>query len=347
MAIMKAARLHKIGERLRLDKVPLPSLGVEDVLIDVKASGICHSDINYQRGISPVGKMPITLGHEIAGVIAEIGDKVQGVEKGDRVCVHYVLSCGRCRFCLVGKENLCDHYKMIGKDVDGGFAEYVKAPARNIIKLPNLIPFEQGAIIGCAVSTAFHALRRARINAGETVVVYGVGGVGIHAVQLAAKVFGAGKVIAVDVSEEKLKAARKVGADEIVNAHEEKPAERIKEITGGRLSDVVLDFVGLKDTIEEAINCAGKGGRILLVGISSDEITISPYKTIIGKEMEIIGVNDHLKSEMIQLINLVESGKIDISNSITHMVTLENVNYGMEILEKKIGNPIKVVVIPE
>lgn len=344
MAKMKAAQLHKIGEKLRLDYVPIPTLDAEDVLVNVKASGICHSDINYREGISPVGKLPIILGHEIAGIISEVGPHVWTVDKGDRVCVHYVLSCGKCSFCITGKDNLCEHYKMIGKDVDGGFAEFIKVPVRNVLKLPNSIPFEQGAIIGCAVSTAFHALRRGRVNIGETVVIYGVGGVGIHAVQLAAKVFGAGKVIAVDISEEKLKIAKKVGADEVVNAIKEKPMERIKEITNGKLSDVALDFVGSTFTIEEAINCVGKGGRMLIVGIGSEEITVSPYKTIIGKEIEIIGVNDHLESEMIQLVNLVDSKKIDLSTSITHRVQLEDVNYGMEILEKKIGNPIRIVV---
>ncbi|MEM3627566.1 MAG: zinc-binding dehydrogenase [Candidatus Bathyarchaeia archaeon] len=342
--MMKAARLHRIGEKLSIDNVPVPDLGSRDVLVDVKASGICHTDINYREGVSPVGKLPIILGHEIAGVIAEVGDKVEAIEKGDRVCVHYVLSCGECRFCITGRENLCEKYQMIGKHVDGGFAEYIKVPARNVLKLPKAISFEQGAIMGCAVSTAFHALKRGRINVGDTVVIYGVGGVGVHAIQLAAKVFGAGRLIAVDVSEEKLKLAQKLGADEVINAAEEKPLERIKEMTDGRLADVALEFIGLRNTIEEAISCVGKGGRMLVVGICPEDIRVAPHRTIIGKEMEIIGVNDHLKSEMAQLIKLVSSGKINLSDSITHRVQLEEVNRGMEILEKKIGNPVRIVI---
>lgn len=341
---MKAARLHRIAEKLRIDNVPVPDLGSKDVLVDVMASGICHTDINYREGVSPVGKLPIILGHEIAGVIAEVGDQVEDVKESDRVCVHYVLSCGECRFCIAGRENLCEKYQMIGKHVDGGFAEYIKVPARNVLKLPEAIPFEQGAIMGCAVSTAFHALRRGRINVGDTIVIYGVGGVGVHAVQLAAKVFGAGKVIAVDISEEKLKIAQKLGADEVVNAAEEKPLERIKEMTDGRLADVALEFIGLRSTIEEAISCVGKGGRMLIVGICPEDIRVAPHRTIIGKELEIIGVNDHLKSEVAQLIKLVSSGKIDLSGSITHRVQLEDVNHGMEILEKNIGNPVRVVI---
>jgi len=342
---MKAARLHRIGEKLRIDEVQVPRVGAHEVLVDVKASGICHSDLNYRDGTAPVGKLPITLGHEVAGVIAEVGDRVKEVKEGDRVCVHYVISCGSCFFCSSGRENLCEEYRMIGKDVDGGFAEYIRVPARNVLKLPETVPFEQGAIMGCAVSTPFHALRRSRLVVGETAVIYGVGGLGVHAVQLASKIFGAGKVIAVDVSEEKLRLAKQLGADEVVNAAEEDPAESIKEITNGKLADVALDFVGLRKTIEKAIDCVGKGGRTVIVGIGPEDVQVSPYGSLIAKEMELIGVNDHLKSEMAQLVRLVESGRLDLSTSITHRVPLEEVNRGMEILEKKIGNPVRVVAV--
>lgn len=342
---MKAARLHRIGVELSLDHVEIPDVGVEDVLVKIRASGLCHSDLNYRNGLSPVGKLPIILGHEIAGVVAGVGDKVKDLKEGDRVCIHYILSCGNCIFCSAGRENLCERYQMIGKNVDGGFAEYITVPARNALKLPEKIPFEQGAIIGCAVSTAFHALRRGRVSAGDTVAIYGVGGVGVHAVQLAAKIFGAERVIAVDISDEKLKTATKVGATEVVNASKEDPLERINEITEGKLANVVFEFIGARKTIEKAINCVGKGGRMVIVGIGSEDVRLSPYKIVIGREMEIVGVNDHLKSEMVQLIKLVGSGKIDLSDSITHRLPLEDVNHGIEILENKIGNPLRIVIV--
>ena len=341
--LMKAARLHRVGENLSIEHVNVPKVGPAEVLVEIRASGICHSDINYRDGVSPVGQLPITLGHEIAGIVSETGDRVEGIEEGDRVCVHYVLSCGNCLFCRTDRENYCEQYRMIGKDVDGGFAEYIKVPARNVLKLPETVPFEQGCILGCAVSTAFHALRRGRTGAGDTVVVYGVGGLGAHALQLA-KNLQAGQLIAVDVSDEKLKLARGLGADEVVNAATDDPSERIRELTDGKLANVVLDFVGQSKTIEKAIDCVGKGGRVVLVGIGRDDITVSPYGTIIGKEMELIGVNDHLRSELAQLIKLVDSGKIDLSASVTHTVRLEDVNSGIRILEEKIGNPIRVVV---
>jgi len=344
--MMKAAKLYSIGEGMKIDLVKVPKARVNDVLVDIRASGICHSDLNYRDGLSPVGKLPIILGHEIAGVVAAVGDDVEGIKIGNRVCVHYVVSCRHCLYCRTGRENFCEKYQMIGKDVDGGLAEYIAVPAVNVLKLPDAIPFEQGAIMGCAVSTAYHALKRGRVMPGETVVIYGVGGLGIHAVQLAARIFGAGKVIAVDVLDEKLKLAKKLGADEIINAANDEPAKSIKTMTNAKLADVVLDFVGFRSTIEKGIECVGKSGRIVIAGLGKvEDITVSPYKSIIGKEMEIIGVNDHYKSELATLIQLTSSGKLDLSNSVTHRVSLDDVNLGIEILEKKIGNPVRVVVV--
>jgi 2-desacetyl-2-hydroxyethyl bacteriochlorophyllide A dehydrogenase len=341
---MKAARLHRIGEELRIDNVEEPEVGPNDVIVDIRASGICHSDLNYRDGVSPVGRLPIILGHEIAGLVSKKGERVKGIEEGDRVCVHYIRSCGNCSFCRSNRENFCEEYQMIGKDIDGGFAEYIRVPASNVLKLPGALPFEQGCTLGCAVSTTYHALRRGRIGAGDTVVIYGVGGLGAHAIPLA-KIFKAEKVVAVDISDEKLKLAKKLGVDEIVNATVEDPAQRIEEITKGKLADLVLDFVGAAKVIEQEIRCVGKGGRMVLVGISQDDIRLSPYKTIIGKEMELIGVNDHLRSELAELIDIVASGKMDLSTSITHRVHLNDVNTGLRILEERIGNPIRVVVV--
>jgi len=342
---MRAVRLHRIGEALSVDEVPRPTPGPGEVLVDIKASGVCHSDLNYRDGVGTVGHLPIILGHEIAGVVAEIGEGVEDFEVDDRVVVHYVLSCGGCRYCAVGKENLCEHYAMIGKDVDGGFAEYIAVPARNLVKLPEGLSLEQGAILGCAVSTPLHALKRADLKPGESVVVYGVGGLGIHAVQLASKIFGASLVIAVDVAEYKLELAKRLGADAVINPRYEDPVERVREETDERMADIVLDLVGRRETILRGIECVGRGGRMILVGIGPEDITLSPYRTIIGKEMSIIGVNDHLKSELYQLIDLISSGRLDLSASVTHRLPLEEANRAMEMLENRLDNPIRIVLV--
>ena len=342
---MIAARMHRIGDELSLDRVRIPAIAPSEVLVDVKASGICHSDINYRNGIAPVGTLPITLGHEISGIVAKTGVRVTGVHEGDKVLVHYVVSCGKCVFCRSGHENFCVHYKMMGKDIDGGFAEFAKVPARSIVKLPEMLPFEQAAIMGCAVPTAYHALKRGRTLPGDAVVILGVGGLGVHAIQLATRIFRAGSVVAVDVLDWKLKLAKDLGAQATVNAAKQDVPEAIGRITDGRFADVVVDFVGHRRTMEQAIASTGKGGRTVLVGITKDSVQISPYKTIIGKEMEVVGVDDHLKSELVELVRLVRSRKVDLSRSVTHRVKLETINRGFRILESKREKAVRVVML--
>ena len=341
---MIAARLHKIHDSLRLDKISIPRIGPNEVLLEVRASGICHSDVNYRDGIAPVRRLPITLGHEIAGFVAARGRRVRGFHVGERAVVHYVSSCGRCTYCRTDRENHCTSYRMIGKDVDGGFAEYAVVPARSLVRLPETIPFEQGAILGCAVVTAYHAQRRGRVQASDTVVVMGVGGLGMHAVQLAKKIFRARRVVAVDRFDWKLKQARGFGASDLVNASTHDAARAVGRLTDGMLGDVVLDFVGSERTIQQGIDCVGKGGRFVLVGIGAKSITLSPYRSIIGKEIELIGVDDHLKTELQELVGFARSGRIDLSHSVTHTVPLEDINDGFRILEDENEKPVRVVV---
>ncbi|HDI42713.1 MAG TPA: alcohol dehydrogenase [Candidatus Bathyarchaeota archaeon] len=343
--IVKAAQLYEVGKDLRIVDVPVPEVGPGDVLVRIRASGLCHSDIHYRDGVSPVGRLPIILGHEIAGVVERVGAEVDGVKPGDRVCIHYQLSCGDCIYCTTGREYLCDRGAMIGKHVDGGFAEYISVPARNVLKIPEGIPFEQAAIIGCAVSTPFHALRIADLRPGEAVAVYGVGGIGIHAVQLASKVFNASPVIAIDLVEEKLQLARRLGADETINAGEVDPVDAISEITDGRMVDVAVEAVGLAKTAEQTVRSVGKAGRSVFIGIGGETIKIQPYTQLITKEAKILGSSDHTKQEMQTILKLVKAGKIDLTHSITHWIHLEEINEAMQTLRKNIGNPIRIVII--
>jgi len=341
---MKAARLHSIGAELRIDRVPVPRVSANSLLVQIKASGICHSDLNYRDGVAPVANLPITLGHEIAGVVAGKGIGVKDFRIGERVLVHYVWSCGRCSYCRSNRENYCNSYRMIGKDVDGGFAQYATIPVGSAVKLPEAIPFEQAAIMGCAVPTAYHALKRGRVQSGDNVVIFGVGGLGMHAVQLAKKIFHARTIIAIDRFEWKLKRAKNFGATDTVNAITHDPEEAVRRMTESKLADVVLDFVGSERTHQQGVGCVGKGGRLVLVGIGAKSMTVSPYRTIIGKEIEIVGVDDHLKTELIRLVSLVRSRRVDLSRSITHKVTLEDINEGFRMLEDKNEKPIRVVV---
>ena len=182
---MKAVRLVKIGQPLRMQEVPTPRIEQQDVLVRVKAAGICHSDAHYRAGVSLVRSLPLTLGHEVAGVVEQTGSQVDNVKPGDRVCLHYMVTCGDCYYCSTGNEQFCTSGAMIGKHRDGAYAEYISVPSRNALPLPDELSFEEGAVLMCSSATSFHALRKAEVKPGETVVIFGVGGLGMSAIQLA------------------------------------------------------------------------------------------------------------------------------------------------------------------
>jgi propanol-preferring alcohol dehydrogenase len=318
---MKAVRLVKIGQPLEMHDVPIPKVGPQDVLVKVKAAGICHSDAHYRAGASPVRPLPMTLGHEVAGVVEEVGETVAGLQPGDGVCLHYMVTCGNCEYCNMGSEQFCTSGSMIGKYQPGGYADYICLPARSVFKLPEEIPFEQAAIMMCSSSTSFHALQKARLKAGETVAIFGVGGLGMSAVQLA-YAMGALQVYGVDLNPDKLALAEEYGAIPI-KADQVNAAEEIKRLTGDNGVDVALELIGLSVTMRQAIDCVGVFGRIALVGINEETIEIDPYGELLGREAEIIGVSDHLASEILALIDFVRSGKLDLSKVIAHTIPLD------------------------
>jgi len=342
---MKAVRLIEIGQPLQMQDVPLPSVGDRDVLVRIRAAGICHSDVHYRNGTSPVGPLPQTLGHEIAGVVEEVGSQVNRIKSGDRVCLHYLVTCGDCIYCSRGNEQFCVEGMMLGKHCDGGYAEYIAVPARGVVPLPDEIPFEHGAVLMCASSTSFHALLKARLRSGETVAVFGVGGLGMSAIQLA-RALGALDVYAVDINGDKLKLAEKYGAIP-VNAAEVDPASEIQRLTGGRGIDVTLELIGLPQTMRQAVQSLGVLGRAVLVGITDEPFEIYSYLELLGKEGEVIGCSDHLLQELPLLIELARRGTLDLSNVVTRTVPLDAdaINEVLDALEQ-FGGDARTVIIP-
>lgn len=342
---MKAVRLVKPGSSLEEEEIEIPSLGASDVLIGVKAAGICHSDVHYRAGVSPVEPLPLTLGHEVAGVVEETGADVNGLAVGDRVCVHYLVTCGHCVFCEAGTEQFCVTAQMIGKHRDGGYAEFIVMPERSVFRLPDEIPFEQGSILMCSSATSLHALNKARLRPGETVAIFGVGGLGISAVQLA-RYFGAAEVFAVDINPSKLALAERFGAIP-VNASARNSVEQIQELTRGRGVDVALELVGLPATMRQAVQSLAILGRAALVGLTQETLEIAPYSEVLNKEAEIIGVSDHLASEIPLLLDLARTGKLDLSHGVIRTIPLEAgaVNGVLDRLEK-FGDDVRVVITP-
>ncbi|HST31227.1 MAG TPA: zinc-binding dehydrogenase, partial [Chthoniobacterales bacterium] len=318
---MKAARLTKIGQPLEDVEVPVPEIGPSEILIRVAACGICHSDAHYRAGISKIDNLPVTPGHEIAGVVEKVGHDVTAVAPGARVCLHYLVHCGTCEFCRRGLEQFCTTVQMIGKHRDGGYAEFIKVPAKNAFPLPDEIPFEVGAIMMCSSATTLHALNKARLKSGESVAIFGFGGLGFSALQLA-HALNCGQIYVVEINPTKLASAKKLGAIPI-DANGRDPVEQIKEATKGKGVDVSLELIGSAKTMRQAVQSLGVLGRAALIGLTKESMSICPYVEVINKEAEIIGVSDHLASEIPSLIEFARSGKLRFPPEALRVVDLD------------------------
>jgi 2-desacetyl-2-hydroxyethyl bacteriochlorophyllide A dehydrogenase len=323
----------------------VPTPGPHDVLIRVRAAGICHSDVHYRAGISPARPLPITLGHEVAGTVEASGEAVTTCQPGDRVCVHYLATCGLCHYCRQGTEQFCPGVAMVGKQRDGGYAEFLLMPARSVFRLPEEIPFAHGAIMMCSSATSLHALNQARLRAGETVAVFGIGGLGSSAIQLA-RACGAVEVFAIDIRPRKLELARGLGAVAIDGAQTD-PMRELHRLTNGRGVDVALELVGSPVTMRQAVGALAVKGRAALAGITANSFEIRPYAELLNKEAEVIGVSDHLAQELPRLLEWARRGNLDFSHILTRTIPLEAnaVNAVLDNLEQ-FGDDVRVVIEP-
>lgn len=342
---MRAVRLVEVGKPLQMQDVPIPSFGDRDVLVRVRAAGICHSDAHYRSGRAPVRPLPMTLGHEVAGVIEKIGTQVRRASVGQRVCLHYNITCGDCYHCSTGNDQFCSSCLMLGHYTNGGYAEYIAVPERNVIPLPDEIPFKQGATLMCASATSYHALRKSRLRAGETVAVFGVGGLGMSAIQLA-RAFGALEVFAVEINDEKLKMASAYGAVPI-NAGAVDPVAEIRRLTNAKGVDVALELIGLPKTMRQAVQCVGVMGRAVIAGLSDKPIEIDTYRELLGNEVEIIGSNDHLLQELPLLVDMARRKVLDTSRVVTRTIPLdaEAINQTLDALDRFSGG-VRTVIVP-
>ena len=335
---MRAVRLTQVGKPLEEAEVDLPEIGASDVLIRVAASGICHSDEHYRAGISRIDRFPVTLGHEIAGWIEKVGGDIKHVTRGDRVCVHYLAHCGSCEFCTRGLEQFCCTGEMIGKHRDGGYAEFIKVPGRNAFVLPDEISFEIGAIMMCSSATALHALNKARLKPGESIAIFGFGGLGFSALQLA-RTFDCDQIYVVETNATKLASIEKLGAVPI-DANKGNPIEQIADATKGKGADVSLELIGSAKTMRQAVQCLGSLGRAALVGLTAESMSIFPYTELINKEVEIIGVSDHLAAELPTLIEFARSGKLRFPPDALRFVDfdVEQINASLNAFQNSIDH---------
>jgi len=342
---MRALRLERVNAPIVGVELPTPVPARGEVLVRVKAAGICHSDAHYRAGRSASLRAPVTLGHEVAGEVTAVGAGVTTHAEGDRVCLHYLVTCGRCDHCAAGREQFCPTGAMIGHHRDGGYAEFIVVPARNAVPLPDAIPFAHGAAMMCSSSTSLHALRRGRMAAGESVAVIGVGGLGISAVQLA-RALGASAVYAVDLDPAKLAVAARFGAIP-VDARDGEAVQAVREATRGRGVDVALELVGAPATMRQSLQMLAVHGRAVIAGLSRTAMEVDTYRELLGPETELIGSNDHLLTELPFLLDLASRKVLDLTDVVVRSVPLDAavVNGVLDDLDA-FRAPLRTVIVP-
>lgn len=323
--------------------MPTPSPGPGEVLVRVVGCGMCHTDLHYlDHGVKTFKEPPIILGHEAAGTVEKLGDGSADVAEGDRVLIPAVLSCGTCRYCRRGRENICDNLVMLGNNMDGAYAEFVVVPASQLISVPASIPLERASIIADAVSTPYHAVKhRGRVQAGDIVAVVGCGGVGLNVVQCAT--LAGARVVAIDVSEQRLDIARTLGAVETVNPNEvERIDKHVRKLTDGGV-DVAFEAIGNPKTIRVAYSLLRRGGRLCVIGYSADEVTLSAAK-LMYFELEVVGSLGCGAGEYPEIIGLVEAGRLRLDIIVSGCIPLDDINDGFDRLRR--GEGVRWVVTP-
>ncbi|MBI5157756.1 MAG: zinc-binding dehydrogenase [Acidimicrobiia bacterium] len=338
---MRALQITAVGSPLMAVTMADPEPGPGEVLVQVGAAGICRSDVHYRSGHRRVPGVPLVPGHEVAGSIVGLGSGVAAERLGQRVCLHYLITCGRCAACRGGAEQFCETGAMIGLDRQGGYAELIVVPAANAIVVPAAVSTEAAAVMMCSTATVLHALRRGAMQRGERVVVLGAGGLGLSAVQVA-RALGASRVFAVDVNPVKLAAAERHGAVGIDGR-----GDVVAAVWAAGGADVALELVGIAALVHTAVAVLAPGGRAVAVGITNDEFGLDPFRDLVLSERSIVGSADHLAGEVAEVLAMAAEGRIDAAAAITSRIPLEAdaVNAAMDRLEG-FGDDIRTVISP-
>ena len=327
---MRAGRITVSTRQFEVVVVPTPDAGAGQVRIKVAAAGVCLSDVHFLESILSPGYLNgdhVTLGHEVAGVIDQVGAGVTTATVGDRVVV------------IAGERNAENHITTMGFDYDGGWAEYVVTKAELVAAIPDSLPFEQAAIIPDAVSTPWAAISStAKIQRGESAAVFGIGGLGIHAVQLL-KIVGCSKIIAIDPRPEAREKALKVGAHFAFDPSDE-------ELKKHRGLNAVFDFAGVTSVRKQGLSLLGEMGRLVIIGIANEAITIPNDMAFTYMRTQLLGHYGSERHHTEELVEMVRDGRLKLSDSVTQILSLDQAALALETLEKKIGNPIRIVLKP-
>ena len=342
---MKAAVFHEPKQPLKIEEVETPKIESHEILVKIAACGVCNTDMHYiDHGVQTFKKPPLILGHEPSGIVEEAGAGVKNFKVGDRVLIPPVFSCGYCTNCRLGRENICFNMVMLGNHIDGAFAEYTKVPAKDCQHLPEELPLEESSIIADAISTPYHAVKnRAQVRPGDSVVVFGCGGVGINVVQVASA--AGASVIAVDIVDNKLDMAKKLGAQHTINASDKEDKALLKEIrvlTGGG-ADIAIEAIGNPKTIELASAAVKAGGLHCQVGYTRHSVPMNAGR-LMFREIEIKGSLGCRPVDYPNIIEMVKTGKIQLEPVVTHKFKLEDIDKAFDLMRK--GESLRSIVIP-
>jgi D-arabinose 1-dehydrogenase-like Zn-dependent alcohol dehydrogenase len=340
---MKAALLYEVRQPLRIEEIEAPVVSDEDVLIKVAACGVCHTDLKVVEGRNRFTP-PTILGHEVAGTIERVGARCIDFKAGDRVIIGMRYKCGRCRYCLTARENLCERRpappslkKTDGTVVTrwnvGGFAEYVSVPAYMIFKIPDGMSMEEASVVGCRVTTAYNAVKhRGRLKPGDSALVIGCGGIGLNTIQFL-KCFGAYPIIAVDIVEEKLQAAKQFGATHTINAKSEDPVKAVIKLTDGGV-DKAFEAIGNPKTADQIIQATRPGGTATIIGgLGNGPFTISSGN-FVTREITITGVSSRQANDVEEVFQMAKLGRIELKSLITKSYRCDQINEALADLER-------------
>lgn len=341
---MKAALLHKPGD-VRIERVPRPEPGPDDVLVRVKAVGICGSDMHFYRTGrlgSFVMKKPLILGHECAGEVAQVGKHVRTLKKGTPVAVEPGFPCRLCEHCKSGRYNLCSDVRFLAAPpVDGAFCEYLAVPADFAFPLPKGMTFEEGALIE-PLAVGMHACTLGNVRPGKSAAVLGAGPIGLVTLQ-AAKVRGAAPILAVDMDGFRLAKARELGADLAINASRTDPLAELADITEGRGVDIVFETAGAVLATQQTVGAVARGGTIVWVGMLPEDRFSIDVMEFICKEAEIKGVFRYANAYP-PSIAMVASGRVHVKSLVTHRFTLDQAPKALAFAASKARNRIKIMI---
>lgn len=318
---MKSAKIIEVNQPLQIEETKTPKPKGSQVLVKVRSSGVCHSDIHLWEGgyEGPQGqflkttdrgvKYPLTPGHEIAGVVDSLGEQTEGFAKNEKVLVYPWIGEGLCPACRTGEENLCDKPRSLGIYNDGGYAEYVLVPSyKYLIKLGDEIDTDTSAPLSCSALTAYGAVKNGNLTPNDNVVIVGTGGLGLMAIQLAKAITGS-RIIALDRDDKKLKAAKENGADDIINSQKEDAVKAVMELTGRMGADAVIDFVNASSTVESDLNFLRRRAKLVLVGLFGGELKLNLI-AMPTRSYKLIGSYTGSMNDLIELVSLAKRGII-------------------------------------